>query len=393
MSKIPDCNNLPYGAKDLHLSVHSLHSQTTPSVPTLKTISSYRFLTGFTIKLIATTDKVGVEDFFSETDKHNKTYEAVKKEIAKDPNLAKALQDPNLTPQQKEDMLNQVTNAVMTELGYKAHENKIVSTDEKGRDGKDVKGFYSTQTGNAYINDKNNEDTTDLVKSAGWEATRAMDDQDGVDFDSNREDRANYANNYGSNLADYTDFAMTINGYDGGLAQTNNHVGTDTSTPSVFNQHIRDNNNEFAGLDKNHGDNMPLLESGRNIHRMPVPGSSGAISVGGKPVPGSVGSSKPANLTPSGASRAGAFRKAKRDNGIPVSQQPSKVETIKDRATGKPIKVYTYKNKDGIYIKIRDDRYGHNYGSGNSQNRGPHFNVGEVKKPGKPPKLKDHYDY
>jgi hypothetical protein len=30
----------------------------------------------------------------------------------------------------------------------------------------------------------------------------------------------------------------------------------DTSTPTIFNQHIRDNNREFAGLDKSHGDNF-----------------------------------------------------------------------------------------------------------------------------------------
>ena len=96
----------------------------------------------------------------------------------------------------------------------------------------------------------------------------------------------------------------------------------------------------------------------------------------------------PPNLSPDGAGRRGAFRQAKRDAGIPVSQQPNKVTIIKDRATGKKIKVYEFTNTKGIKIEIRDDKYGHYYGEKNPQNRGPHFNSGK-----KGNKLKDHYDY
>jgi len=201
-----------------------------------------------TIKLIATTDKIGVEDFFKETDKSNKTYEAVKEKVAKDPTLAAKLQDPNLSPQDKEAMMNAVTDAVMVKLGYKAYENKIVATDEKGRDGKDVKGFYSTETKAAYINDKNIDDTEGLITTAGHEATRAMDNQDGVDFNENREDRTTYAENFGSNLGDYTDMALNINGYDDGMADNNNHVGNRS-------EYVTNNNKEFKGLDKDKGDN------------------------------------------------------------------------------------------------------------------------------------------
>ena len=211
-----------------------------------------------TIKLIATTDKVNITDFFSETDKSHKTYEAVKEKIKTNPKLASALQNPDLTPQQKEAMLNDITDTVMTKLGYKTYENKLVSTNETGRDDKEVKGFYSTDTGNSYINDKNIESTDDLVKTAGWEATRAMDHQNDVDFDTNREDRATYADSFGGRLSSYTNGALNINGYDG-MASSNSHIGTNTNTPSVFNQHIRNNNNEFKGLNKDNGDNFGLV--------------------------------------------------------------------------------------------------------------------------------------
>ena len=233
----------------------------------LLTINTYANLIPFnknylkhSIKLIATTDKVGITDFFDETDKSHKTYEAVKEKIKTNPKLASALQNPDLTPQQKEAMLNDITDTVMTKLGYKTYENKLVSTNETGRDDKEVKGFYSTDTGNSYINDKNIESTDDLVKTAGWEATRAMDHQNDVDFDTNREDRATYADSFGGRLSSYTNGALNINGYDG-MASSNSHVGTDTSIPSVFNQHIRNNNNEFAGLNKDNGDNAVTPET------------------------------------------------------------------------------------------------------------------------------------
>jgi len=205
-----------------------------------------------TIKLIVTTDKVKATDFFKETDKANKTYEAVKAEVAKSPALAKALQSPKLSPQQKEAMLNDVTSAVMVKLGYKAYDNVIVATDAPGRDGQQVKGFYSTETKSAYINDKKIKDAKGLIAVAGHEATRAMDQQNGVDFNKNRKDRAKYANNYGENLASYTDMALNINGYDGGLASTNSHTGNRS-------EYVTANNQEFKGLDKSKGDNFIVI--------------------------------------------------------------------------------------------------------------------------------------
>jgi len=75
-----------------------------------------------------------------------------------------------------------------------------------------------------------------------------MDQQDKVDFNKNRADRAKYANNYGENLASYTDMALAINGHDGGLASTNSHAGNNSS-------YVQSNNHAFVRLDKSKGDN------------------------------------------------------------------------------------------------------------------------------------------
>lgn len=93
----------------------------------------------------------------------------------------------------------------------------------------------------------------------------------------------------------------------------------------------------------------------------------------------------PKNLTPRGAKRRGAFRKAKADAGIPRSQQPSAVRTVPDRTNlRKTVREYEF-NVPGKKkpIVIREDRNGHDYGPNDPQNRGPHFNTPDG----------GHYDY
>jgi hypothetical protein len=148
-------------------------------------------------------------------------------------------------------MLNQITGAVMVKLGYEVYSNNVMASAETGQNGEQVAGFYSTETGDAYINDQNIGNTEGLVTTAGHEAVHAMDQQEGIDI-TNTDTKADndvYATNYGENLAGYTGMALDINGYDGGLASTNNHVGNSTS------QSVQENNAVFSGLDKTKGDN------------------------------------------------------------------------------------------------------------------------------------------
>jgi RHS repeat-associated protein len=100
---------------------------------------------------------------------------------------------------------------------------------------------------------------------------------------------------------------------------------------------------------------------------------------------GSPHGSPPPNMSPSGAGRRGAFREAKRRNGIPVSQQPAAVGPNLDRRRKvQPGRQYEF-NVAGREdpITIRDDAGGHYFGPNDPQNRGPHFND----------EAGDHYDY
>ncbi|AUH02521.1 hypothetical protein CWC46_12965 [Prodigiosinella confusarubida] len=97
---------------------------------------------------------------------------------------------------------------------------------------------------------------------------------------------------------------------------------------------------------------------------------------------------KPANLSPEGSARAGAFNEAKRQSGIPVSQSPSRVSPNVDRRDNvQPGYIYEFevpKPGGGTQkVYIRDDAGGHFYGDDSSQNRGAHFNDEQG----------NHYDY
>ena len=136
----------------------------------------------------------------------------------------------------------------MTELGYQAHDNVIIATETTAPGGDAFYGFYSTDTGQAYINDIENESTRDLLTTAGHEAMHAMDDQAGLNVNDpdTRDDNNLLATNFGTNLADYADFSLDYHGYDG-LAMSNDHVGNDSDLVSL-------NNTEFSGLDLEQGD-------------------------------------------------------------------------------------------------------------------------------------------
>ncbi|MEH0887030.1 hemagglutinin repeat-containing protein [Enterobacter sp. UNJFSC 003] len=97
---------------------------------------------------------------------------------------------------------------------------------------------------------------------------------------------------------------------------------------------------------------------------------------------------RPVNMSPEGAGRNGAFREAKRESGIPVTQQPDRVTPNYDRRGNlQPGITYEFdvRNPNGTVstIKIRDDAAGHFFGANDSQNRGSHFNDDKG----------NHYDY
>ncbi|SAK98731.1 hypothetical protein AWB82_07235 [Caballeronia glebae] len=100
------------------------------------------------------------------------------------------------------------------------------------------------------------------------------------------------------------------------------------------------------------------------------------------------GGAPPPNMSPDGAGRSGAFNEAKRNAGIPTSQQPVEVRPNVDRQGNvQPGYQYVYEvPSEGGRTKeviIRDDAGGHSFGNNDPQNRGAHFND----------PAGNHYDY
>ena len=78
-------------------------------------------------------------------------------------------------------------------------------------------------------------------------------------------------------------------------------------------------------------------------------------------VPGPRFGTKPKNLSPPGSGRRGAFNEAKRQSGIPTSQQPSSVRpNIDKKGNRQPGRVYEFETPGGGSKTIRDDLGGHN---------------------------------
>jgi len=216
------------------------------------------------IEQIATSDRAGVLDFFTETEKNVKVYEGMKKELTNNPELAQQLSDPNLTPQDKQAMLQNIANTVAISLGYNTNEMNLVSTDEKGANGTEVKGHFG-ENKETYVNDRTNSSTADLIATTGHETQHSMDNQAGT-LKLNDTDQNNYADNFGGDVSFYTSNALDQT-YDKSLASTNSHnSGQITTTPSVFNDNtFAVNNPEFAGLDKSKGDDSIYLYGGKVV--------------------------------------------------------------------------------------------------------------------------------
>lgn len=88
---------------------------------------------------------------------------------------------------------------------------------------------------------------------------------------------------------------------------------------------------------------------------------------------------RPPSLSPPNSGRTGALRESLRQNGVPTSQQPSRVLPNVDlRGNSQPGRIYEYDvpapGGGTKTVRIRDDAGGHDYGPGNLQNRGSHFN-------------------
>ncbi|WP_298989421.1 hypothetical protein [uncultured Campylobacter sp.] len=207
---------------------------------------------------IATTDRVSFTDFFSENGKGFMVVNGVRQELANNPELRGMLQSDELSDQEKQAITQNITRQVMLNLGYIPNQTKTIYTDETGRDGKQIMGFYSLQTGRSYINIKNNKSTKDLVATSATESQRAMDHQRGINFLQNEDDHSTYSQNFGNAVARYYGYALSSYGSGYGSAKINN--------PSSINQnYYASNNKEFSRLDKQKGANRQLHQAEKDF--------------------------------------------------------------------------------------------------------------------------------
>ncbi|MCF6525063.1 putative T7SS-secreted protein [Streptomyces sp. JJ36] len=105
-------------------------------------------------------------------------------------------------------------------------------------------------------------------------------------------------------------------------------------------------------------------------------------------------------------SRSAAFREAKRDLGIPMTQNPESISRVPmtDKFgsaimgdNGQPImtREYVFTRGDGSKVIIQDHAAGHQFGEGGVGDQGRHFNVRPFDNPrtGKVPGTAQHYEY
>ena len=208
---------------------------------------------------IATTDRVSITDFFSENGKGFMVVNGVRQELANNPELRGMLQSDELSDQEKQAITQNITRQVMINLGYIPNQTKTIYTDETGRDGKQIMGFYSLQTGRSYINIKNNESTKDLVATSATESQRAMDHQRGINFLQNEDDHSTYSQNFGNAVARYYGYALSSYGSGYGSAKINNRG-------SINQNYYASNNKKFSRLDKQKGANRQLLDE--EVHKI-----------------------------------------------------------------------------------------------------------------------------
>jgi filamentous hemagglutinin len=211
------------------------------------------------INQIASTNRAGILDFFNETQKNVNVLDGIKSTIASNPQLAKQLSDPNVTPEQKQSMIGDIATSVAISLGYLAPNTKLVYTDETGASNEQIKGHYSTQTNTSYVNDKNNDSIVELVNTTAHETQHYMDAKSNV-IVTDKTDNEKYVNNFANTVTDYTDYALSYTGNQS-MATTNNHNNQTqnvTPVPSVFNTSsvLITNNKEFSAVDKSLGEDL-----------------------------------------------------------------------------------------------------------------------------------------
>ncbi len=234
--------------------------------------------------------------------------------------------------------------------------NPIVAFDPDGGNCFDVNGDPIVCPNDSLYDDyrDNGENHITILDGAGGVAENKSSELDGPRIDLTKKE----------NLVDYSDTFLPIQsltGFEHAIAE--------------IELNLFGYRNEEGSFGKYH------VDAQGNVIFGPYAGGVG-------PAVGLIGGPKKApnvKLNTSSLTRRQAFRKAKDANKVPRSQQPDRVFTVREKGTGKLLKVYEYTNSSGKKVLIRGDN-ARIYKDGGIQ--GAHFNAGE-----KGSKLKQHHYY
>ena len=130
-------------------------------------------------------------------------------------------------------MLRVVASSVAKELNIKLTDVFVISTNKQTQDNKEIQGGYHQPSGDIAINDKNINNTGEVINTLGHELAHSLDDQRGETRQGTTQSGQSYSDEYanimGDSLQDYAEFGMD-NYTDKTLATTNEHVGLKTPT-------------------------------------------------------------------------------------------------------------------------------------------------------------------
>ncbi|ASM40166.1 hypothetical protein CSPB_0955 [Campylobacter sputorum subsp. bovis] len=208
------------------------------------------------ITQIVTTHRAKFSDFFKENIKTYNTLQGVRELIDNNEVIREYLSSNDTNIQDKEIFTKIIINSVMSNLGYIPTNAKLIYTDEKGYDNKDIQGYYSLQTDTSYINLKNIFSTKDIIKVIAHETSRAIDTKNNMDITTNRDDNTKYASNFANYTTRY--FSDSLNKYN------KEFIAISPISNSIYkdNPYIISNNSEFVMLDKDMGDNLSIFIHG-----------------------------------------------------------------------------------------------------------------------------------
>ncbi|NQZ54866.1 MAG: hypothetical protein HRT93_11530 [Piscirickettsiaceae bacterium] len=220
-----------------------------------------------TISKIVNTKDVGITDFFSETKFAVKKYKGYKEVLVNNKDIIDKMNNPKTSLEYKQIYQNQILQALKKQGIDVAKDVKVISTNEKGQGNQNVSGFITTQDDRIYSNDFNQETSRDTQATLGHEIGGAYQKKKGIDITTNREQHNNYQDIIAQETLDDIKFISSNNNLNINLDTKNNNFKKiypqTTQVNSVFNT-IASNNAEFAGLDKELGDNLSAKDFGIN---------------------------------------------------------------------------------------------------------------------------------